>query len=211
MPLTTYSDPQMSSTCEMIYNFIEFLDDTDAINADMAACIYTGIMTDTGSFRFPSTTSATHRVVASLIDKGARNARIHEAIYDMNSREKLQLLGRALNKMVVMEELKASYIALSKEDLKKHRCKKGDTEGFVNYALSVAGIRLTGFFTQNPRENYIRISLRSKGKLPVNKIAASYFNGGGHVNAAGGRSYLSLEETIEKFKEIALEYKNWTD
>lgn len=204
----TYSDPDMGSTCEMVYNFIGFLEDTAAINADIATCIYTGIMTDTGSFRFPATTSQTHRVVADLMDKGARNADIHNAVYDMNSPERLQLLGCALKNLVVIKELHTSYIALSKEDLKKHRYRKGDTEGFVNYGLSLEDIQLTAMFIQHPREDYIRISLRSKGDFPVNEMAGLYFNGGGHINAAGGKSFLTLEETIEKFKDIAKQYKN---
>lgn len=203
----TYSDPAMGSTCEMIYNFIGFLGDTDTIHADMASCIYTGIMTDSGSFRFPGTTGTTHRIVADLIDKGARNSDIHSAVYDVNTPGKLQLLGCALNNLFVLETLHTSYIALSAEELKKHRYKKGDTEGFVNYGLSLKGVKLTAFFMQNPGENYIRISLRSVGDIPVNEMAKEHFNGGGHSNAAGGRSDLSLQDTIEKFKHIAGQYK----
>lgn len=203
----TYSDPDMGSTCEMIYNFMEFLGDTGKINPAIATCLYTGIMTDSGSFRFPGTTGRTHRIIADLIDKGARNAEIHNAVFDINSPDKLQLLGCALKNLVVIKALHTSYITLSRKELMKYNYKKGDTEGFVNYGLSVEGIKLTAFFIQPPRENHIRISFRSKGDIPVNEIASVHFDGGGHTNAAGGRSFLTLEETVEKFKEILIQYK----
>lgn len=204
----TYSDTRMSSTCEMVYNFICFLGDETTITADMASCLYSGIMTDTGSFRFSATTSTTHRVIASLMDKGAKNSEIHNAIYDTNSLSKLQLLGCALKNLVVLEEYNTVYITLSKQELLQHDFRKGDTEGFVNYGLSLKGIKFATIFIENLQEPYVKISLRSKGDFSVNEFARTHFNGGGHTNAAGGRSDDSMENTVNRFKEILTAYKN---
>lgn len=204
----TYSDVSMSSTCEMVYNFIKMLDDTDKINSDIANCLYVGIMTDTGSFRFPATTSTTHKVVAALIDKGADGSQIHNNVYDQNSYSRLQLLGRALSNLKVIPELKTAYISLSQEELNTFNFKKGDTEGFVNYGLSLEGIVFAVIFIESQNDDIIKISLRSKGDFSVNEFSRAHFNGGGHTNAAGGRSNLSLNETIEKFISILPNYKH---
>ncbi|MFD1064084.1 bifunctional oligoribonuclease/PAP phosphatase NrnA [Winogradskyella litorisediminis] len=202
-----YSDVTMSSTCEMVYNFIEMLGDTDKISEDIATCIYVGIMTDTGSFRFRSTTNRTHQVIASLIEKGADNTEIHNKVYDTNSFDKLQLLGRALQNLKVIPELHTAYITLSQDELNTFNFKKGDTEGIVNYALSINGTKLAAIFIENTQEGIIKISLRSKGDFSVNELSRAHFNGGGHTNAAGGRSDLPLNETVEKFIAILPEYK----
>lgn len=203
-----YSDTNMSSTCEMVYNFISFLGDEEAINAEMASCMYTGIMTDTGSFRFKATTSTTHRIIASLMDKGAENASIHNAIYDTNSLSRLQLLGCALKNLVVLEAYNTVYITISKEELIRYDFKKGDTEGFVNYGLSLKGIKFAAIFIENLQEPYVKMSLRSKGDFSVNEFARAHFNGGGHTNAAGGRSEASMEGTVKNFTEILTAYKS---
>ena len=203
-----YSDTRMSSTCEMVYNFICFLGDENEITAEMASCMYSGIMTDTGSFRFSATTSTTHRVIASLMDKGAKNNEIHNAIYDTNSPSKLQLLGCALKNLVVLEAYNTVYITLSKLELLQHDFRKGDTEGFVNYGLSLKGIKFAAIFIENLQEPYIKMSLRSKGDFSVNEFARAHFNGGGHTNAAGGRSDDSMENTVKNFTEIITAYKN---
>jgi len=203
-----YSDTSICSTCQMVYHFLEMLDDVDSINADIATCLYTGIMTDTGSFRFPSTTSATHRIIADLIDRGADNAKIHNNVYDTNSYGKLQLLGRALSNMVVVEKVKTAYIYLSQADLDEFDFEKGDTEGIVNYALSLKGIIFAIIFIEDVDQKIVKISLRSKGTFSVNKFARAHFNGGGHDNAAGGRSEVSLDATISEFLKILPEYKN---
>lgn len=203
-----YSDVSMSSTCEMVYNFIDFLGDTDKIDAPIASCIYTGIMTDTGSFRFPSTTSNTHRIIANLIDKGAENAAIHNAIYDTNSLSRIQLLGCALKNLVLLEEFNTVYITISKEELMKYDFKKGDTEGFVNYGLSLKGIKFAVIFIESIYDPYVKISFRSKGSFSVNEFARAHFNGGGHTNAAGGRNEDTMQKTIGKFTEILKEYKD---
>ena len=203
-----YSDVSMSSTCEMVYNFIEYLGDKDLIGSDIASCLYAGILTDTGSFKFNSTTGRTHRVVADLIDKGADNSRIHNLIFDTFSADRLYLLGRALNKLVVLKEYNTAYISLSRKDLEEFNFKKGDTEGFVNYGLSLDGICFAAIFIENGEDDFIKISLRSEGSFSVNEFARSHFNGGGHINAAGGRSDLSLAETIDKFTSLLDQYKN---
>ncbi len=203
-----YSDVSMSSTCQMIYHFIEKLDDLDKITADIATCIYIGIMTDTGSFRFRSTTSTTHRVVSDLIDKGADNTRIHEKIYDTNTLSRLQLKGVALKNLTVLPEYKTAYITLSQKELDDHNFKKGDTEGFVNIALSIAGIVFAAIFIENRGEKIIKISFRSKGVFSVNEFSRNHFEGGGHHNASGGKSNISLPETVEKFISILPSYKN---
>lgn len=203
-----YSDVSMSSTCEMVYNFIDMLGDSNLISQDIATCLYTGIMTDTGSFRFPSTTSNTHYIIGKLMECGANNAEIHNNIYDTNSFEKLQLLGCALKNLKVIPELRTAYITLSQDELNQYHFKKGDTEGFVNYGLSLTNIVFAAIFIEHKQENIIKISLRSKGDFSVNEFSRQYFEGGGHTNAAGGKSDLSLDDTIEKFISILPSHKN---
>ena len=203
-----YSDVMMSSTCEMVYHFIDMLDDSDKINAEIATCLYVGIMTDTGSFRFKSTTSTTHTIVSKLIEKGANNNEIHNNVYDTNSYKRLQLLGCALTNLRVIPESRTAYITLSQNELQKYDYKKGDTEGVVNYGLSLDGIVLAAIFIEDRNEGIIKISLRSKGNFSVNEMSRAHFEGGGHTNAAGGKSYLSLEKTVEKFISILPTYNN---
>ncbi|TVZ53426.1 DHH family phosphoesterase [Dokdonia sp. Hel_I_53] len=205
--IVTYSDTAMSSTCEMVFHFIKALGDQDMIDSEMASCLYTGIMTDTGSFRFPSTTATTHRVIASLIDKGAENSKIHEKIYDTNSESKLQLLGVALNNLVVLKEYRTAYITMSQKELDDHNFQKGDTEGFVNYCLSLQGIIFAVIFIENLSDSIIKMSLRSKGTFSVNEFARTHYQGGGHTNAAGGKSDLGLQETVAHFKTLLPRYK----
>lgn len=203
-----FSDTSICSTCQMVYHFLEKLDAIESIDANIATNLYTGIMTDTGSFRFPSTTSTTHRIIADLIDRGADNAKIHNNVYDTNSFGRLQLLGRALSNMVVIDKLKTAYIYLSQSELDEFGYEKGDTEGVVNYALSLQGIIFAAIFIEDVDQKIVKISLRSKGKFSVNKFARAHFNGGGHDNAAGGRSELSLDSTISNFLKILPDYKN---
>ena len=203
-----YSDVTMCSTAQMIYHFIEMLGDVKTINSDISTCLYTGIMTDTGSFRFRSTTSTTHRVIANLIDNGADNAQIHNNVYDTNSYNKLQLLGCALSNLKLISDSNTAYITLSQKELNTFDYKKGDTEGIVNYALSLTGVKFAVIFIENKSEGIIKISLRSKGNFDVNTFAREHFNGGGHINASGGRSELSLKKTVEKFISILPTYKN---
>lgn len=203
-----FSDVSMSSTCEMVYHFIDMLGDTDKVDMPIATCLYVGIMTDTGSFRFRSTTSRTHEIIAHLIEKGADNTSIHGHIYDSNSYNRLQLLGCALNNLKVIPEWRTAYITLSQAELQKYDYKKGDTEGVVNYGLSLDGIVLAAIFIEDRQEGIIKISLRSKGDFSVNELSRAHFNGGGHTNAAGGKSHLSLQKTVEKFISILPSYNN---
>lgn len=202
-----YSDVSMSSTCEMVYNFIEFLGDTATITPEIANCLYAGILTDTGSFKYASTTSRTHRVAANLIDKGANNTRIHNTIFDTNTPERLHLLGCALKNMVILEAYKTAYITLSQAELDANNYKKGDTEGFVNYGLTLEGIRFAVIFIENKEEGIIKISFRSEGNFSVNEFARTHFNGGGHDNASGGKSEVSMKETVAYFVSTLAQYK----
>lgn len=200
------SNPAKASTCEMVYDFIDELGATNKITPAIASLLYLGIMTDTGSFRFPSTTSQTHRTIANLIDYGATNWKIHQETFDGNSYDRMQLLGRALSKMKVIESEKTAYIPLKQEDLDEFNFKKGDTEGFVNYALSLKGIIFAVIFIENSQDKLIKISFRSKGDFDVNTFARQHFEGGGHKNAAGGRSFDSLTNTVNKFLGILPDY-----
>jgi phosphoesterase RecJ-like protein len=194
------------STCELIYTFIEMMGHQKKIDREIASCLYTGIMTDTGSFRYPSTTALTHRIVADLIAAGAENAEIHNRIYDGNSESKLKLLGYCLcNKLKVMPEFRTALFTLNSEELARFNYKKGDTEGVVNYALSIEGIRFAAFFVE--RDGVIKTSFRSKGSFDVNQFARKHFDGGGHMNAAGGMSEQSLENTIGRFMAVLPLYK----
>jgi len=203
----TYSDTSFGSTCEMVYNFISFLNKKEDLDKTIATCIYTGILTDSGSFRFPGTTGNTHRIIAELIDLGVENTQIPVLLFDNSSYSRLQLLGRALQNMKVFEEHKTSYTSLTQQELDSFNYVKGDTEGIVNYGLSIKGIVFTAIFIENKDEKIIKISFRSQGGFDVNQFARDHFNGGGHSNAAGGRSDVSMEETLKKFEDLVTKLK----
>jgi phosphoesterase RecJ-like protein len=203
-----YSDVTICSTCQMVYQFIEMNNDLDLIDADVATCLYTGIMTDTGSFRFRSTTSDTHRIIADLIDKGAENDRIHNNVYDANSYNRLLLLGQALSNLQILPSYKTAFITLTDEEKNRFDFQKGDTEGVVNYALSLKGIIFAAIFIEDKEQNIIKISFRSKGNFSVNQFSRNHFSGGGHDNAAGGKSDESMEKTITNFTRLLSEYQS---
>ena len=194
-----YSDPNMSSTCEMVYNIIN-ASDSKLLDKKIACCLYTGIMTDTGSFRYPSTTSKTHKVISHLIRLGANGSDIHQKIFDNSSMSRLKLLGISLSNLIKIPNLPVVYITLSKEELMTCDYKKGDTEGFVNYGLSLKGVNFSCMMIENESEGKIKMSFRSQGNFSVENFARNYFNGGGHQNAAGGISTESLDKTIISFK-----------
>ena len=198
----SFVDPTMSSTSEMVYDFIDAMEDLDKIDENIATCLYTGLLTDTGSFRFPATTSKTHRVVADLLDKGANNSEIYNKIHDVNTYDRMQLLSRALRNLTVLKEYRTAFIRLSQYELNQFNFQRGDTEGFVNYALSLKDVVFAAIFIEDRKQKIIKISFRSVGSFSVNEFARNYFNGGGHINAAGGRSNESLHQTIERFVEL---------
>lgn len=197
--VVTYSDTSFGSTCEMVYHFINHLGKGDFITKTIGTCLYTGIVTDSGSFRFHTTTGTTHRIVAEFIDLGVDNSTIHSLLFDNNSPSRLKILARSLENMVLLPEYNTSYTFLTQEELNRLNHQKGDTEGVVNYGLSVKGIVFTAFFTENKDEGIIKISFRSKGGFDVNQYSRGHFSGGGHINAAGGRSTESMQATIQKF------------
>lgn len=203
----TYSDTAYGSTCEMLYHFICALGQKADINKTIGTCIYTGILTDSGSFRFPKTTGTTHRIIADLIDLGVENSEIPALLYDNSSYDRLQLLGRALQNMKIFVAHKTTYTTLTQQELNTFNHIKGDTEGIVNYGLSIKGIVFTAIFIENADEKIIKISFRSQGDFDVNLFAREHFNGGGHRNAAGGKSELSMEETVSKFENLVHQLK----
>ena len=202
----SFSDSLASSTAQMIYEFIDKMGDAKLINKAIANAIYMGIMTDTGSFRFSSVTGKTHTIVAHLIEAGAENSKVHEKVYDTNTESRLKLLGYCLSeKLKVFDEYHVALITLTKDELQRFNFKKGDTEGIVNYPLSIEGVKMSAFFTEG--DEYIRISFRSKGDFSVNELSRNHFNGGGHTNAAGGMVELTMDETVLKFISLLPQYK----
>ena len=196
-----YSDVKIPATSQMIYHFIDALNDTELVNQDIAECLYTGIMTDTGGFRFRSTSATTHRIVANLIEKGADPAMITSNTWDTNTVSRLHLLALILGRIEVVKDGKVAILWLKRDELKEFGFQKGDTEGFVNYGLSIMGTQVSAFFMEDLYEDFIKISFRSKDDVDVNQFSRKYFNGGGHINAAGGKYMKSIEKTIEDFKE----------
>lgn len=197
----TISVPSECSTAQMIYRFAATLGYAKFISKEAASCLYSGIMTDTGSFRFPATTALTHYIVAQLIEHGAVNWQIHNLVYDTNTENRLRLLGYALStKLVVLPQHKTAYISLTKNELEKFNHRKGDTEGFVNYALSIDGIMFAAIFMETDEQ--IKLSFRSKENIPVNEFMSTHFMGGGHKNAAGGRWNDTLDVTIQRFVSL---------
>lgn len=196
------------ATAQLVYDFIvNVMAEPEFINKDVATCLYTGIMTDSGSFRFPNTTPEVHHIVADLIKKGAENAKIHQLVYDNFSENRLRFLGHCLlNNLEVFTEYNTALISVSQEELKTYGITTGDTEGLVNYALTINGIKLAALIIE--RTDRVKLSLRSTGDFPANEICKKYFDGGGHRNAAGGHAEDSLEQVIKKFKSILPEYKS---
>jgi len=195
-PDFNFWDDKAAATAELIFDLITSIQGQEVITTDMAECLYAGIMTDTGSFKHSNTTSKIHRTVAKLIDLGADVNKVSRLIYDTNSLDRLRFLGHALaEKLRVMPDTRVAYFVIDEKDFKNFNLKQGDTEGLVNYALSIKNIIIE-------RENEIKLSFRSVGDVAVNTFAEEYFSGGGHKNAAGGISSLSLDDTIAQFKKL---------
>jgi bifunctional oligoribonuclease and PAP phosphatase NrnA len=208
-PFATYEkwDVTSASTAGLVVEFISELDSIDEIDEDIASCLYAGLMTDTGGFRHNNTTQREFRIASELVKRGASPSEIAKKIYDTNSLERLRLTGFVLSqKLVVLPEFNTAYITLSWEELNKYGAQTGDTEGLVNYGLSLKGIKMAVLMYDRKEE--IKLSFRSLADLDVNKIARNHFEGGGHKNASGGQSKLSLEQTLEKFLAILPLYKN---
>lgn len=195
-----FYDIEACSTCELVYDFIVGLGKKTLIDKKIASCLYTGFMTDTGLFRYPSVNSRTHLVISELLKTGIAHHDIYAAVYDNYSYNRLKLLGYALSqKLKLVEGYPVAYFTLSEKELEQFGYEKGDLEGIVNYPFSIKGIKVCALF--NETADYVKISFRSKGKIDVNKFARAGFNGGGHMNAAGGKSTLSLAATEQKFVE----------
>ncbi len=204
------STVETSSTGELVYDFIVQLGDKNLVDEKIAAALYVSIMTDTGSFSFSCNNPKTYRIAADLIEKGIDASKIHKLVYDNYSEDRLRLLGFALSeRMIVWNDLHTAVIYLTKNDLKKFNYKVGDTEGLVNYPLSIYNINVSVLVTEKDKK--IRLSFRSKGEFAVNKVVSKYFEGGGHKNAAGGYSYVSMEKTLENIKSVMERYKNELD
>ncbi len=201
-----FSETSSCSTAQLIVDFIEAMGDIDLLDVNIGEPLYCGIMTDSGSFRFPSVTAHTHEVIARLMRGGVEPYKIHEAVFDTNTFDKLRLNSYAINeKMEILDEFKTSIISLDKAELERFNYVKGDTEGLVNVGLSIQGIRKSIFLSEG--DGIIKISFRSKGKdNPINVMAGTYFNGGGHANASGGRWDGTMEEAIAKIKSVLPEF-----
>ena len=201
-----FSNTKSCATAELVYEVISEMKMEKYINKDIAECLYVGIMTDTGSFKYPSTTAKTHNIISKLIEAGAENAKIHDLIYDTSSASRMKLLGYCLNeKLILLLENNSAIISLDENELQKFNFKKGDTEGIVNYALAIKNIMFAAFIVE--KDGLVKLSLRSKGNFQVNKIAKKYFNGGGHINAAGGVSKVSVNQTVKMLKDIITKHK----
>lgn len=197
---------EASSTAELVYEFFEQLGVADKVNADIAACLYTGILTDTGGFQYPNTSSKVHRIVADLLETGMDHNKIYRDVFNSFTEMRLRLFGYSITeKMKLYPEYKAALISLSKEELQRFQVRSGDTEGLVNYPLKIQGINFAAFVAD--RNEVIKLSFRSVGSFDVNQFSRAHFGGGGHVNAAGGQSKEPLEKVIAKFEEVLPQYK----
>ncbi|HMQ00438.1 MAG TPA: bifunctional oligoribonuclease/PAP phosphatase NrnA [Cyclobacteriaceae bacterium] len=202
----SFWDISAAATAELIYDLIYALGDDDLIDEDIANCLYAGLMTDTGGFRHSNTNYKVFNTAAQLVKHGADASKVSKLIYDTNSEERLRLLGFALSeKLIVLQEYATAYISLSEDELKKFSSQTGDTEGIVNYALSIKGIVLAVMIIEKKDE--IKLSFRSLGEFSVNDLARKHFEGGGHRNAAGGRTNLSLQATVDKLLALLPEHK----
>lgn len=200
-------DVRAASTAQLIFNLICELGDEQLIDANIADCLYAGLMTDTGSFRHSNTRHEEFAVASELVRLGADPSKVSKLIYDTNTLERLRLMGFVLSeKLKVLPEYRTAYMTLSADELKRLGSQTGDTEGLVNYGLSIKGIKLSVMIHE--RKDSVKLSLRSLGEFSVNEMARKHFEGGGHRNASGGSSSLSLDQTLQKFLSILPEYKD---
>ena len=204
-----FSYPKISSTCEIVYNIIENSGKLNLINKEIATCIYLGMMTDTGSFQYNGVNSKTFKIASDLLKKDIKQSDIYNKIYNENNISKLKLLGKALSNLKIIKESKTTYMYLKRDNLADSNYEKGDTEGIVNYGLSLKKIEFSAIFIEDlEKKNLIKISFRSKNNFPCNKFAKENFDGGGHINAAGGMYKGKIENAILKFKEKLKKFKS---
>ncbi|RTQ44974.1 bifunctional oligoribonuclease/PAP phosphatase NrnA [Hymenobacter gummosus] len=201
-----FSFPSAAATAELVFEIIRDLGDQALITPEIGECLYAGIMTDTGSFRHPSTSRNVHMIIAELLDAGINLSAVHRRIYDSHSEERLRFLGFVLkDKLRVLREYNTAYIAITADELRQYHSKTGDTEGLVNFALSIEGIVFAAILID--RVNAVKISFRSVGEFSVSEFSRRHFNGGGHHNAAGGISYEPLDAAVQRFLDLLPEYQ----
>ncbi len=200
-----FSHPEAAATCELVFELIRALGDEALITPAIGECLYAGIMTDTGSFRHPSTSRNVHLITADLLALGVNTSAVHRRVYDSWSELRLRFLGMVLkDKLTVVREYNMAYISITDSELRAYDSKTGDTEGLVNFALSIEGVRLAVLFVE--RGSVVKMSFRSAGDFSVNEFSRRHFNGGGHRNAAGGISYASLSATVQKMLSLLPQY-----
>ena len=200
-----FSHPESSSTCFLVYCLVEAMYGTGAITRRMGELLYVGMMTDTGNFAFSHLTPELFRAVAVLLEKGISIPEIHNSVYNAYTEGRARLFGYAINrKMALIEDGTVAYMSLLESEMRRFQFQQGDSEGFVNYALTIKKVKMSAMFLAHRK--FIRISLRSRGDVDVNLFARKYFNGGGHKNAAGGKSFLSMEETIDHYIRSVREF-----
>ncbi len=200
-----FSEPEASSTCEMVYRFITAMGGSQSINPALGACIFTGLVTDTGSFRH-ATNAMVFRIAADLVERGVDDTMVQDRIFNSQKEKNLRLLGHCLsNRMEYFPEYRTALIWLSRKDYEDYDIQRGDAEGIVNYMLTIKDVRLAAFIHNQP--TVVKISMRSKGDLDVQEICRKHFNGGGHRNASGAYSHDTLKATLQKFKDLLPEYK----
>ena len=204
----TFSYPDISSTCELIFKIITKLKNSNTIDKDICTCIYLGMMTDTGSFQYNGVNCETHLILSALLSNGVEHSKIYNNIYNSNNISKLRILGHALNSLKQISDFKTTFMCLNSKQLIESGYMKGDTEGLVNYGLSLKNIDFTAIFIEDiDVKNLIKISFRSKNLFPCDKFAKKFFNGGGHKNAAGGKFEGAINDAVEKFKTSLKDFK----
>ena len=204
----TFSYPYISSTCELIFKIITKLKNSNTIDKDICTCIYLGMMTDTGSFQYNGVNGETHLILSALLSNGVEHSKIYNNIYNSNNISKLRILGHALNSLKQISDFKTTFMCLNSKQLIESGYMKGDTEGLVNYGLSLKNIDFTAIFIEDiDVKNLIKISFRSKNLFPCDKFAKEFFNGGGHKNAAGGKFEGTINDAVEKFKTSLKDFK----
>ena len=201
----SFSYPDSSSTCFLVYSIIEALFGTDAITRQMAEALYVGIMTDTGNFAYSFLTPELFRAVAVLVEKGISIPELHNNVYNAYTEGRARLFGYVINrKMEIIQDGTVAYMSLMENEMRRFQFQQGDSEGFVNYALTIKKMKMSAMFLAHRK--FIRVSLRSRGDVDVNLFARKYFNGGGHKNAAGGKSFVSMQETIDHYIKSVKEF-----